>query len=136
MAAKRKTTTTTTAAETTTAAAVEPTKTKSELVRTWFKSNPDKSATEAQKAMKELHDIEVGSSHCQQVKNKMFSASNVEDARKAAVEFAKQYEDIDEAISAIQDVGEFITAAGGTKKAVEALEFVKQALEFAESMKS
>lgn len=97
---------------------------KSQLIREWFKANPKGTATQCQKAMKELHKIEVGSSHCQQVKNESKQTVDLETVKTAA-EFVKAHGDVDSALEAIDQVGDFITTCGNATKAKAALEAYK-----------
>lgn len=122
--AKRNTATPTTATPKTTTAPTEINK--SEKIREWFAANPNGTAVQAQKAMKEL-GIEVGSSHCQQVKNKLNGSStsakvDVETIKIAAAFVKTQDGDVETAIAAIDQIGEFISKCGSPAKAKAALE--------------
>lgn len=108
----------------TAAAAVENgDKTKSDLIRDWYKKNPKGTATQCMKALA-AQGIEVGSSHCQQVKNESKQTVDLETIKTAA-EFVKQHGDVEDAIAAIDQVGEFITQCGNATKAKAALEAYK-----------
>ena len=118
-----------TATPTTTAPAAPTTNTeinKSEKIREWFAANPEGTAVGAQKAMAEL-GITVGSSHCQQVKNKLSggTTSTKVDVNtiKLAAEFVKSQDgDVETALAAIDQIGEFVSKCGSPAKAKAALE--------------
>lgn len=122
--AKRNSTPTNTAPKTTT----ETTEiNKSEKIREWFAANPEGTAVGAQKAMAAL-GITVGSGHCQQIKNKLNGGSTasakVDVATiKLAAEFVKTQDgDVETALAAIDQIGEFIQKCGSPAKAKAALE--------------
>ncbi|QDU73758.1 hypothetical protein Pan97_07570 [Bremerella volcania] len=113
---------TTNARKTTTdKAATSGEQSKSDLIRAWFKENPKGTATQCQRAMKEKHNIEVVSSHCQQVKNEAKQTVDL-DTIKTAAEFVKTHGNVEDALVAIDQVGDFITQCGNAKKAKAALE--------------
>lgn len=116
--AKRSTTPTTTAPVAPTPA--PNTNTKSAAIREWFAANPTGSAVQCQKAMA-AQGIEVGSSHCQQVKNESKQRVDVETIKIAAA-FVKQNGDLKKSLAAIDEVGEFINQCGSPAKAKAALE--------------
>lgn len=114
------TTTTTAPAPKTTVAAAPNTNTKSAAIREWFAANPTGTAVQCQKAMA-AQGIEVGSSHCQQVKNESKQRVDVETIKIAAA-FVKQNGDVKKSLAAIDEVGEFINQCGSPAKAKAALE--------------
>lgn len=95
---------------------------KSDAIRDWFKSNPEGTAVQCQKALAE-QGIEVGSGHCQQILNKSKSGGKVDVAQiRLAADFVKTHGDIEAAIEAIDAVGGFIKSCGSPEKAKAALE--------------
>lgn len=96
---------------------------KADAIRNWFKENPDGTATQCEKALKE-QGIEVSSGHCQQVKNKSKAGTKVDvNQIKLAAAFVKENDgNIESAIAAIDQVGEFIKQCGTPEKAKSALE--------------
>ncbi|MBI1347131.1 hypothetical protein GC163_12675 [bacterium] len=116
------------AKRTTNKTTTEPTEiNKSEKIREWFAANPEGTAVQAQKAMKEL-GIEVGSGHCQQIKNKLSGGSTASakvdvNTLKLAAEFVKTQDgDVETALAAIDQIGEFVSKCGSPAKAKSALE--------------
>lgn len=102
--------------------ATTETKNKSDSIRDWFKENPQGTAVECQKALAE-QGIEIGSGHAQQILNKTRSGGKVDVAQiKLAAEFVQNNGDIETALTAIDSVGEFISACGSPQKAKAALE--------------
>ncbi|WP_013627801.1 hypothetical protein [Rubinisphaera brasiliensis] len=102
--------------------AKRPAISKADAIRSWFKDNPEGTAVECQKALKE-QGIEVGSGHAQQILNKSKSGGKVDVSTiKLAADFATAYGDVDAALKAIDAVGDFIQACGSPQKARTALE--------------
>lgn len=93
---------------------------KSDSIRQWFAANPNGTAVQCQRAMAEL-GIEVGSSHCQQIKNQSKQKVDLETIKLAAA-FVKSNGDVAKAIEAIDQIGDFINKCGSPAKAKAALE--------------
>ncbi len=72
---------------------------KSDSIRQWFAANPNGTAVQCQRAMAEL-GIEVGSSHCQQIKNQSKQKVDL-DSIKLAAAFVRANGDVAKAIEAI-----------------------------------
>ena len=100
----------------------DPKISKADAIRDWFKENPQGTAVQCQKALAE-QGIEVGSGHCQQILNKTKSGGKVDvNTIKLAAEFVESHGDVEQALTAIDSIGEFITTCGSPAKAKAALE--------------